>query len=297
MQQFNATKLQELDHLFRKTVRRFVKERDKITIQGVSLPSMMILRKIFIYGEQRLSDLAEEMDLTSGAITAQCDKLEEQGLAERIRHKEDRRTIYLQITAQGRAFVECYHDIGHAHANIIFEHFTEEELEQQFVIYQKLLDNLQGLSDKLLAVAKISQQQAQVIQQAEQSSKAIDMANEEQTLKAAGLISEERLITATEQTNEDQLAKAAETASKGQASIGAGLSTKGVIATEKLTTEAIAKGKITAAAEKQTTADIQQASTETAADAQQASAKTAVDAQRASAKTATDEQRGRWLSY
>lgn len=51
-------KLQELDHLFRKSVRKFVKERDKISIEGISLPGLMILRKVMSSGEQRLSDLA-----------------------------------------------------------------------------------------------------------------------------------------------------------------------------------------------------------------------------------------------
>lgn len=155
MEQISREKLQELDHLFRKAVRKFVKERDKISIEGISLPGLMILRKIINSGEQRLSDLAEEMDLTSGAITAQCDKLEEQGLAERVRYKEDRRAIYLRITDQGQAFIEQHHHVGYIHADVLFHGFAAQELEQQLHFYKRLIENLQGMSEKILAANKL----------------------------------------------------------------------------------------------------------------------------------------------
>lgn len=68
--------LERTDWLFRKMVRRFVKERDRISVEGISLPGMLILHKIIREGEQRLGDLAEQLDFTSGAITALTDKLE-----------------------------------------------------------------------------------------------------------------------------------------------------------------------------------------------------------------------------
>lgn len=61
--------LERTDWLFRKMVRRFVKERDRISVEGISLPGMLILHKIIREGEQRLGDLAEQLDFTSGAIT------------------------------------------------------------------------------------------------------------------------------------------------------------------------------------------------------------------------------------
>ncbi|WHY69625.1 hypothetical protein [Neobacillus sp. SuZ13] len=40
--------LEKADWLFRKMVRKFVKERDKINIEGIMLPGFMILKKIFM---------------------------------------------------------------------------------------------------------------------------------------------------------------------------------------------------------------------------------------------------------
>uniref|UniRef100_UPI00403F58AC MarR family winged helix-turn-helix transcriptional regulator n=1 Tax=Paenibacillus sp. FSL K6-1096 TaxID=2921460 RepID=UPI00403F58AC len=99
-------RLAAADHLFRKMVRRFVKERDRVSVEGVALPGMLILHKIIRDGEQRLSDLAEELDFTSGAITALSDKLEAGGYTVRRRKEDDRRTVLLDITACGREMVE-----------------------------------------------------------------------------------------------------------------------------------------------------------------------------------------------
>jgi len=147
----NYVQLQELDHLFRKLVRKYVKERDKITIEGITLPGVMILRQISLLGEQRLSDLAEQLDLSSGAITAQCDKLEEGGYAERIRYKEDRRTIYLNITEQGIGLLERYHNIGQLNMELIFRGFSQDEVTQQLRIFRKLIENVEGMSEQIMS--------------------------------------------------------------------------------------------------------------------------------------------------
>ncbi|EFU40348.1 transcriptional regulator, MarR family protein [Paenibacillus vortex V453] len=60
--------LEEADWHFRRMVRRFVKERDKISVGGISLPGLLILNTIHRDdGEQRLGELAEQLDFTSGA--------------------------------------------------------------------------------------------------------------------------------------------------------------------------------------------------------------------------------------
>jgi DNA-binding MarR family transcriptional regulator len=79
---------------------------------GILLPGFMILKKIIQDGEQRLTNLAEEFDFTSGAITALCDKLEERASAARKFHKEDRRIVWLDITDDGRDFINRNSNIG-----------------------------------------------------------------------------------------------------------------------------------------------------------------------------------------
>lgn len=146
--------LEETDWLFRKVVRRFVKERDRVTVEGISLPGMLILHKIIREGEQRLGDLAEELDFTSGAITALSDKLEAGGYTVRKRKEGDRRTVMLDITDKGREMVELNGNIGERCITLLFEGFTEAELTLQGHFYQRIISNLEGFSDTLLKLVK-----------------------------------------------------------------------------------------------------------------------------------------------
>ena len=146
--------LEEADMLFRKMVRKFVKERDKINIEGVMLPGFVILDKMMKDGEQRLTDLAEELDFTSGAITALCDKLEKAGLAIRKRHMEDRRIVWLDITDDGRDYMHRNSNIRMNTISILFDGFSQEEIKEQIKGYRRLITNIERFSTTIMALAK-----------------------------------------------------------------------------------------------------------------------------------------------
>ncbi|WP_411345287.1 MarR family winged helix-turn-helix transcriptional regulator [Paenibacillus sp. WLX1005] len=162
MTQSDFELLAEADWYFRKMVRKFVKERDRITIDGITLPGMFILHKIIEDGEQRLGDLAEELDFTSGAITAVSDKLEKRQLAIRRRLPEDRRTVLLTVTEQGRTFYERHRNIGAACTTLLFGEHSQEELQQQITRYREMTERLNGFSQAILELAAANGQQDEV---------------------------------------------------------------------------------------------------------------------------------------
>ena len=149
--------LEKTDWLFRKMVRRFVKERDRISVEGISLPGLLILHKIIREGEQRLGDLAEQLDFTSGAITALTDKLEKKGFTVRRRKEDDRRTVLLDITSSGREMYARNSNIGARCITLLFEGFKTEELEQQNRFYERVILNLEGFSDTVLESTELNQ--------------------------------------------------------------------------------------------------------------------------------------------
>ncbi len=142
--------LEEADWHFRKVVRRFVKERDKISVEGISLPGLLILNTIFRDGEQRLGDLAEQLDFTSGAVTAICDKLETSGFAVRRRSKTDRRAIALDITEAGREMLQRNEHVGGYMIDLIFGSFSQVELRELIHYFKQLNERLEGFSDSVL---------------------------------------------------------------------------------------------------------------------------------------------------
>lgn len=156
-------KLEEADWLFRKMVRRFVKERDKVLIEGITLPALLVLHKIVRDGEQRLGDLAEQLDFTSGAVTALCDKLEEKGFAIR-RRGEDRRAVLLDITEAGQEMLRRHRNIGSCCINVLFEGFSVEEMEEQMRAYQKIFSNLEHYSEEIIKFSRENTERTAVTQ-------------------------------------------------------------------------------------------------------------------------------------
>ncbi|QGG57808.1 MarR family winged helix-turn-helix transcriptional regulator [Paenibacillus sp. FSL W8-1187] len=139
----------EADWLFRKLVRRFVKERDKIALEGVSLPGLLVLGTILQEGEQRLGELAERLDFTSGAVTALCDKLESAGYAERRRSASDRRSIALAITPAGRKLLERTREAGAHTVELLFGGLGPAELELRIELFRELLQRLDGFAERV----------------------------------------------------------------------------------------------------------------------------------------------------
>ncbi|GLX66123.1 MarR family transcriptional regulator [Paenibacillus glycanilyticus] len=154
-----TAQMEENDWLFRRMVRRFVKERDKISVEDIALPGLLILRSIQLGGMQKLGELAEQLDLTSGAITALCDKLEAKGFAQRRRLEGDRRNVWLDITEEGRQLLNRYPELGKRGVGLIFGNFNEEDLAAQKEMFQRIYANLEGFSERYMAMVQEYEQQ------------------------------------------------------------------------------------------------------------------------------------------
>lgn len=147
-------RMEEADWLFRKMVRRFVKERDKVEVEGITLPGLLVMQKMIREGPQRLGDLAEELDFTSGAVTGLCDRLENKGFARRVRRELDRRTVWLDITEKGREMMARNRNIGTTCIALLFDGFSSEELQAMTSGFQKLIGNLEHFSGTLNVLAE-----------------------------------------------------------------------------------------------------------------------------------------------
>lgn len=72
---------------------------------GLGTTESQTLSYLEVHGNSGQSDLARDLGLTSSALTALVDRLERQGVAERVRHQRDRRRTIVQLTDRGTAMV------------------------------------------------------------------------------------------------------------------------------------------------------------------------------------------------
>ncbi|HOJ12380.1 MAG TPA: MarR family transcriptional regulator [Clostridiales bacterium] len=75
-------------------------------------PQGMIIGILANFGEMKISDLSTKIGLSNSTVSGIIDRLEKQNLVERIRSKEDRRVVYVRVSAEfKRNAKEHYNEI------------------------------------------------------------------------------------------------------------------------------------------------------------------------------------------
>jgi DNA-binding MarR family transcriptional regulator len=75
--------------------------------------------------------------LTTGGITFRLDRMEEQNLIERVRTREDRRVVYAQLTAHGKAVIDEAFGKHLEQQRRLLSGLTPSELDQLAMLLKK----------------------------------------------------------------------------------------------------------------------------------------------------------------
>jgi len=73
---------------------------------GINQTDLLAMDLLERRGRITAGQLAQEMGLTTGAVTSVVDRLERKGYAQRIRDEEDRRRVLIELTQKARDEVE-----------------------------------------------------------------------------------------------------------------------------------------------------------------------------------------------
>lgn len=98
--------------------------------QGVSMAHMHVLWLLEDQGPLPMSRIAEAIDVSLSNATGLVDRMEERGLVERTRVKEDRRVVIVRPTDRGRAVMDELELFRRSHMERILRHLSPEQLER-----------------------------------------------------------------------------------------------------------------------------------------------------------------------
>ncbi|MEF2965556.1 MarR family transcriptional regulator [Paenibacillus sp. M1] len=106
------------------------------------LPSkFFILLAVSRSGPSMISQIAEQVGLSSGANTIAVNKLVKDGLLERVKDKNDKRVCWIQITPGGQAVLDEMIE----KRNRVFKGILEDFSEEHLAIF---LSSLESIRDK-----------------------------------------------------------------------------------------------------------------------------------------------------
>lgn len=94
-----------------------------------------------------MSALAERLKVSTAAVTSIVDKLEKENLVHRVRSKEDRRQIFVQITSRGLEAVQRILDVRADFIRYLFNNLPAVMQQNWIELYRefnRLLDQKSG---------------------------------------------------------------------------------------------------------------------------------------------------------
>ncbi|SEF54300.1 DNA-binding transcriptional regulator, MarR family [Nonomuraea solani] len=95
-------------------------------------------------GASTPSLLKTRLGTDTAGMTRLCDRLQAKGLLRRARHPEDRRSIVIELTDEGRALVPRLPPIFGRITHQVFEGFSPEEIARMAEMLRRIMTNLSG---------------------------------------------------------------------------------------------------------------------------------------------------------
>src|SRR5690625_4346248 len=99
-------------------------------------------------GPQRMSELAEVLHLTPGAVTTASDRLIDQGYIARIRDKTDRRVTRLEMTHKGKETLNELQNKGRKIMKLVFKDISDNDLEKMNDIFRQATINIDKIGEE-----------------------------------------------------------------------------------------------------------------------------------------------------
>lgn len=96
-------------------------------------------------GSMKMSELAESLHLTPGAVTTASDKLIENGYITRVRDEQDRRVVYLQMTNKGKEVLTALQKEGRKLMKLVFNDLSEQDLYFLISTFEQAEENINKL--------------------------------------------------------------------------------------------------------------------------------------------------------
>lgn len=99
-------------------------------------------------GSKKMSELADSLHITAGAVTTASDQLIKQGYVARTRDEKDRRVVYLELTEKGRSTLNMLQHEGRKMMELVFNDISHSDLKKMNIIFKQATINIDNIQEK-----------------------------------------------------------------------------------------------------------------------------------------------------
>ena len=132
---------ERISYIHPSLMKAFVSSQPK-DIAKISLPQILILEILLARGKAIMSELANDLRISTAGTTGLADRMITTGYLKRYRSKEDRRLVYVELTVKGKRTIE---DIRSRRLGLIedlFKDIPEDERRVYLNVIEKIHQRL-----------------------------------------------------------------------------------------------------------------------------------------------------------
>ena len=106
------------------------------------------LRSLYFHGSQTMSSLAADLKVQLSTMTGVIDQLEAKRLVERVDHPEDRRSLQVKLTSEGRKLYRAAHEAFLSHLEPLFHNRSVADRERILSFLAEVTEAVQGWRER-----------------------------------------------------------------------------------------------------------------------------------------------------
>jgi DNA-binding MarR family transcriptional regulator len=115
-----------LNRNFNRTLRH--EFHDLMQNSGFTLPQFSVISILAKNGEQKVSDISEKMGLSDSTVSGILDRLEQKGIIERKRDKDDRRVVKIYLIKESQPICREFHRKREKYFAGLLKMLSEQEI-------------------------------------------------------------------------------------------------------------------------------------------------------------------------
>ncbi|GAI96694.1 unnamed protein product, partial [marine sediment metagenome] len=95
---------------------------------GFTFPQLSVISILAKNGKQKVSDISEKMGLSDSTVSGILDRLEQKGIIERKRNKDDRRVVKIYLSKGSQEICQEFHRKREECFTHLLKELTEQEI-------------------------------------------------------------------------------------------------------------------------------------------------------------------------